>query len=134
MKLDPKVNKVHMVLLERLEMMVLLDTQDLKDHLVKRVMMQLSMIADDAHLTIHPKAIQVVQVNQEILADLASLVHQVTPVSLVNVFLVFLGILEKMVSLVMMELMVNLVSQVSLEDLEMLFTLESLLVPVSSLT
>lgn len=122
-----------MVHLESLEMMVLLDIQDPKDHLVKKAILQLSMIAVDVHHIIPQKAILVVLVNQEILEDLACLVHQVILVNLVDVFLVFLESLEKMVNLVMMEPMVSLVDLEDLEDQEMMFTLKSLPVQVSSL-
>ena len=130
----PKVILVQMVLLESLEMMVLLEIQDLKDHLVIKVVMQLSKIVIDVHHTVLPKVSKVVLVNQAILAYLASLVNQVLLVILVDVFLVILESLEKMVSLVMMELMANLVNQVNLEVLEMPLALEGLPVQISSLT
>ena len=134
MRLVPKAGMVQMVLLESLEMMVLLETQDLKDHLVIKAVMPLSEIAVDAHQAVPLKVTKVVPVNKEILVCLAGLANQVLLVKTVGVFLVIVESLEKMVNQVMMEPMVNLVNQVNLEDLEMLLALRSLPVQTSSLT
>ena len=132
--LVPKAGMVQMVLLENLEMMVPLETQDLKDQLVIKAMMQISKIAVDVHHPVPPKAFKVVQVNKEILVYLADLADQVPLVNLVDAFLVIKESLVKMVNQVMMESMVSLVNQVTLVDLEMLLGLRSLLVQISSLT
>ena len=134
MILVPKAGMVQMVLLESLEMMVLLETQDLKDHLVIKAVMPLSEIAVDAHQAVPLKVTKVVPVNKEILVCLAGLADQVLLVKTVGVFLVIVESLEKMVNQVMMEPMVNLVNQVNLEDLEMLLALRSQPVQTSSLT
>ena len=129
----PKVMMVKMALLESLDKMVLLENQDLKDHLVIKAVMQLSKIVDDAHHSVPLKAFKVVLVSLVILAYLASLAGQVLVVNLVDAFLVNLENLEKMVNQVMMEPMVNLVNQVSLEVLEMPLVLRRLSVEVSFL-
>ena len=133
-RLVAKVGMVLMVLLESLEKMVPLETQDVRDHLVIKAVMQLSEIAVDAHQAVPPKVSKVVLVNQESLVYLATLAQKVPVVNLVGVFLVAVESLEKMVNQAMMELMVNLVNQVSLEDLGMLLALRSLHVQISSLT
>ena len=133
-RLVARVRMVLMVLLESPEKMVPLVTQDVRDHLVIKAVMQLSEIAVDAHQAVLPKASKVVPVNQESLVYLATLAQKVPVVNLVGVFLVTVESLEKMVNQAMMELMVNLVNQVSLEDLEMLLALRSQHVQISSLT
>ena len=133
-RLVARVRMVLMVLLESPEKMVPLVTQDVRDHLVIKAVMQLSEIAVDAHQAVLPKASKVVPVNQESLVYLATLAQKVPVGNLVGVFLVTVESLEKMVNQAMMELMVNLVNQVSLEDLEMLLALRSLHVQISSLT
>ena len=134
MILVPKARMVQMVLLESLEMMVPLETQDAQDHLVKKAVMRLSKTAVDAHQLVPLKAPKAVPVNQEILVNLASVAHQVLKVNPVGVFLVIAESLEKMVNQVMMEPMVNLVNQVNLEDLEMMLALRRMAVQPSSLT
>ena len=129
----PKVKMVKMVILESLEMMVPLGTQDLKDHVVIKVVMQLSEIVVVVHHPVLQKASKVDLVNQAILANLAILALKVLLVNLVDAFLVIVENLEMMVSQVMMESMANLVNQVSLEDLEMLLALKSQSVQISSL-
>ena len=133
-RLVARVRMVLMVLLESPEKMVPLVTQDVRDHLVIKAVMQLSEIAVDAHQAVLPKASKVVPVNQESLVYLATLAQKVPVGNPVGVFLVTVESLEKMVNQAMMELMVNLVNQVSLEDLEMLLALRSLHVQISSLT
>ena len=133
-RLVARVRMVLMVLLESPEKMVPLVTQDVRDHLVIKAVMQLSEIAVDAHQAVLPKASKVVPVNQESLVYLATLAQKVPVGNLVGVFLVTVESLEKMVNQAMMELMVNLVNQVSLEDLEMLLALRSQHVQISSLT
>lgn len=131
--LAPKVGMVQMAFLESKEMMEPLETKDLKDHLVKKVVLQLSKIAFDVHHIVLPKASKAAPVRKENLAKLVSLANQVLLVNLEGAFLVFLENLEKMVNQVVMESMVNLVSQVNLEDLEMLLAFESLPVQILSL-
>ena len=133
-RLVARVRMVLMVLLESPEKMVPLVTQDVRDHLVIKAVMQLSEIAVDAHQAVLPKASKVVPVNRESLVYLATLAQKVPVENLVGVFLVTVESLEKMVNQAMMELMVNLVNQVSLEDLGMLLALRSLHVQISSLT
>ena len=129
-----KVETVKMVLLEYLEMMVPLETQDLKDHLVIKVVMQLSGIVVDAHHPVPSKAPQVAAVNQAILAHPVGLAVQVLVVNLVDAFLVIVEHLERMVNQVMMESMVNLVNQVNLEALEITWIFKTLVVQISLLT
>ena len=129
----PKVKMVKMVILGSLEMMVPLGTQDLKDHVVIKVVMQLSEIVVVVHHLVLQKASKVDPVNQAILANLAILALKVLQVNLVDAFLVIVEILEMMVSQVMMESMANLVNQVSLEDPEMLLALKSQSVQILSL-
>ena len=129
-----KVEMVKMVLLEYLEMMVPLESQDLKDHLVIKVVMQLSGVVVDAHHPVPSKASQVAPVNQAILAHPVGLAVQVLVVNLVDAFLVIVEHLEGMVNQVMMESMVNLVNQVNLEALEITWIFKTLAVQISLLT
>ena len=125
---------VKMVHLDTLEMMVPLESLDLKGHLVIKAMMPLSEIAVDAHPTVLLKVTKVLLVNQEILVNLAILAHKVPVVNLVNAFLVIVENLEQMVNQVRMELMVYLVNQVNLENLEILLMLNILPVQIPLLT
>ena len=118
--LVPRVKMVKTVLLESLEMMVPLETQDPKDHLVIKAGMQLSEIVVVALHSVLSKASKVVLVNQVMPAHPVGLVAQVLLVNLVGAFLVNLESLEKTVSQVMTESMEDLVSQESLEKLEIL--------------
>jgi len=124
---------VQMALLESPEMMEPLDIQDLKDHLVKKAVLQISEIVLDVHHLVLPKAIKAVLVNQENPADPVGQVDKVLLANLVDAFMVFLENQEKMVNQVMMEPMVNLVNRVSLEDVEMPLAFENLPVQISSL-
>ena len=131
MKLVLKAGMVHMVLLGTLEVMVLLDSLDLKDHLVIKAMLQILEIVVDAHPILHLKVTKVLLVNQVILVYLAGLAVQVLLVNLVDVLLVTVESLEQMVNRVMMEPMVDLVNQVSPEDLEI--QLMSRILPVQTM-
>ena len=98
-----KVILVHMALLDILEGMVPLESQDLKDHLAAKGVMQLLGIAINVH---HIKPLRVFKVllgNQVILGYLETLANQVLLVNPVDVFLAHLDHLEEMVSQVMME-------------------------------
>ena len=128
----PKAEMVHMVLLEIPEMLVPLETQDLKDHLVIKVVMQRLKVALHAHHTVTPKATEVVPVYQEILASPVVQAGQVLLVNLVDVYPVNPEHLEVMVDQVMMESTADLVDQVSLEDLETLLALRRVPVQISS--
>ena len=114
---------VKMVLQGTLEMMVPLESLDLRDHLVIKAVMRLSKTAVDAHHILPLKVTKVLPVNQGIVVYLVILVHQVLVVSLVNASLVILESLDEMVPQVMMEPMANLVNQAILEDLEILLLL-----------
>ena len=121
---------VKMVLLDTLEKMVILESLDLRDHLVIKAVMQLSKTAVDAHHINRLKVTKVLLVNQEILVYLAGLVQQVLLVSLVSASMVIVESLEKMVNQVMMETMVNLAFQANPEDLEILLILATLPVQI----
>ena len=114
---------VKMVLQDTLEMMVPLESLDLRDHLVIKAVMRLTETAVDAHHILLLKVTKVLPVNQGIMVYLVILVHQVLVVSLVNASLVIVESLDEMVPQVMMEPMANLVNQANLEDLEILFIL-----------
>ena len=114
---------VKMVLQGTLEMMVPLESLDLRDHLVIKAVMRLSKTAVDAHHILPLKVTKVLPVNQGIVVYLVILVHQVLVVSLVNASVVILESLDEMVPQVMMEPMANLVNQANLEDLEILLLL-----------
>ena len=118
---------VHMVFLESQEMMVPLEVQGLKDHLVIKVVMQLLKIALNAHHTVTSKVTKVLPADQEILV---SRVDQAHLVGLVNAYPVHLEHLEVMVDQVLMESMADLVGLVSLE---MLLALGRVPVQISSL-
>lgn len=98
-----KVILAHMALLDGLELMVPMENQDPKDHLVTKAVMQPTEIVINAHHTVLPRVTKVLLVKQEILAEMAYLANQVLVVSQVNVFLEILEHLEGMVNQVMME-------------------------------
>jgi len=132
--LVPRVKMVKMVLLENLETMVPLETQDLKAHLGIKAEMQLSKTVVVAPHSVLSKVSKVILVNKVMLECLVGQVAQVLPVNLVGAFLVNPESLVKMVNQVMMELMENLVSQEILEDLEMPLVLRSQPVQILSST
>ena len=121
-----------MVLLENPEMMALMATQDLEDHLAITAVMQLSEIVRNAHHTLPPKDFKVLLVNQEMMVYPAGLENQVLLVNLVDAFLEHLEHLEEMVNQVMMEQMAYPVDQASLEAQEMLLVSKRVPVQISS--
>ncbi len=129
-----KVIPVHMALLDILEGMVPLESQDLKDHLATKAEMQLIKIAINVHPLVPLRVTKVVLVNQEMLGYLANLANQVLLVNLVDAFLVNLDHLEEMVNQVMMEWMAGQVNLAILEALEKTLALRRVTVQISSLT
>ena len=129
----PKAEMVQMAFPDILEIMALLETKDLKDHLVLKVVLQLLKAALNAHHTVTPKATKVVPVHQETVASPVAQGGQAPLVNLVDAFLVNQEHLDEMVDQVMMEPMADLVNQVSLEDLEMLLASGRVPVQISSL-